>query len=43
MLEVTSIVNTLVFHLISAFLVGSEHEGTDIMLGFQEYRYRKFQ
>jgi hypothetical protein len=39
MLEVASIVDSLIFHLTSAFLVGSEHQGATVMLGFQEYKY----
>ena len=39
--EVAGIADSLVFQLTSAFLVGSEHQGAAVMLGFQEYRYRK--
>ena len=35
MVEVMDIGDSLVFHLISAFLVGSQHQGATIMEGFQ--------
>ena len=38
-LEVTDITETLVFRLVSAFLRGSEYEGTPIALGFQRYQF----
>lgn len=40
--QVTSIRDTLIFKLITAFLTGTDDEnGETIMMGFERYKYRK--
>jgi hypothetical protein len=40
--EVTDITETLVYHLISAFLVGSDNLGETFMLEFTSYKYGQY-
>jgi hypothetical protein len=40
MTEVAEIAETFVFHLIAAFLTGTDHNGDTIMLKFESYQYR---